>query len=153
MPVYTYTLEKSAEITTVRIDTGGGHAVAKLMKLAGNVSKMESFSTPVTARGPGRGGLSYALVKLLLEQCSDKVVRVDTVHGYLHYTLGNLKMACGAWRPEPTYKGEKTGPGAAADPASYPRQTRDYVTYTPDTSLWLAMMKCVEKGITLRPAA
>ena len=152
MPVYTYTLENSSDITTVRISVGSGEAVAKLMKLPGNVSKMESFSTPPAARGPGRGGLSYALVKLLLEQCSDKVVRVDTVHGYLHYTLGNLKMACGAWRKEPTYKGEKTTAGVV-DPSSYPRQTRDYVTYTPDTSLWLAMMKCVEKGITLRPAA
>ncbi len=147
MPNYLYSFTRSAGSVKVEINVAGQLAVATMFNLEGNISKLESFSTPAAVRGGG--GLSYALVKLLLEQCTNKVVKVEGVHGYLHYSLQNLKFANGSWRQDPTYKGEKKG--LVVDESSYPKQTRDYVTYTPDTSLWLASLKLIEKGITLTP--
>lgn len=154
MPNYTYTVERSREqnvdYTTVRITVGGGEAVAKLFFPQPETAKLESFSTPANGRG---GGLSYALVKLLLEQCPEgtKCVRVDGVHGYLHYTLKNLGMSMGAMRADPTYKGEKLASGRT-DPGSFPKLTRDYASWWPDKTLWLAQLKLVEKGISLASA-
>ena len=145
MTTYTYRLEDEPPFVVAKINAGGGTATAKMARLEGGISKLESFSTPPSVRAGG--GLSYALMKILLEECKDNVVKVEGVHGYLHYTLKNLKMANGAWRPDPTYKGEKKDGEVVA--ASMPKQTRDYITYTPDTSLWLAMLKLIEKNITL----
>lgn len=154
MPAYFYRVNRNdPKRLGVEIDVPGGKAVATLFKLPGSVAKFESFSTPKAVRGGG--GLSYALMKILLEESFDdpniKSVKVEGVHGFLHYTLKNLKMAHGAWRQDPSYKGEK-GPDNLVLEASFPKQARDYSTYDIKTTLWLAQTKIVEKGISLRPA-